>query len=72
MQDVCDWLVREGFGMYAVAFQSNDIDGCALSRLGKDDLLDVGVRSVGHRLAILHAITSLRNSGDNVTVFATA
>jgi hypothetical protein len=52
---VCDWLGSLGLGEYADEFRLNHIDGRALAQMGRDDFAEVGVRSVGHRLAILRA-----------------
>lgn len=52
---VCDWLLSIGLGEYADNFRENHINGRALALLGRDDLAEMGVRSVGHRLAILRA-----------------
>ena len=49
------WLGEIGFPQYAAPFRDNHIDGKALLLLGKEDLTDIGVRSVGHRLAILRS-----------------
>lgn len=52
---VCAWLGATGYPQYVANFRENDIDGLALLSMGKDDLTEMGVKSVGHRLAILRA-----------------
>jgi len=55
VEAVCKWLRIIGLAEYADDFRLNHIDGRALALLGRDDLAEVGVRSVGHRLTILRA-----------------
>ena len=58
---VCEWLVASdaAFEQYLGAFRDNHIDGRALGLLTREDLADLGVKSVGHRLAILRARADL-------------
>ena len=60
-EQVCEWLLASdpGFGVYVPSFRENHIDGRALGLLTREDLADLGVRSVGHRLAILRARAEL-------------
>ena len=60
-EQVCEWLVASdpGFDVYVPSFRENHIDGRALGLLTREDLADLGVRSVGHRLAILRARAEL-------------
>jgi SAM domain (Sterile alpha motif) len=51
--DVADWLRRLGLEQYAPSFAANDIDGDVLSELTVDDLIGLGVTSIGHRRKIL-------------------
>src|SRR5262249_18728644 len=57
--DVAAWLRGLGLERYAQAFRDNDIDAEVLSRLSADDLIAVGVSSVGHRRRLLDAISVL-------------
>ncbi len=57
--DVAAWLRGLGLERYAQAFRDNDIDAEVLSRLRADDLIAIGVSSVGHRRRLLDAITAL-------------
>jgi SAM (Sterile alpha motif) domain-containing protein len=47
--DVVAWLHGLGLEQYAPAFRDNDIDGEVLPELTPDDLISIGVTSVGHR-----------------------
>jgi class 3 adenylate cyclase len=58
--DVADWLRRLGLEQHAPSFAANDIDGDVLSELTADDLIGLGVTSIGHRRKILAAIAALR------------
>jgi class 3 adenylate cyclase len=54
--DVSTWLRDLGLGNYAQAFRANDIDAEVLSRLTAEDLIALGITSVGHRRKLLDAI----------------
>ena len=58
--DVVAWLRRLGLEEYAHAFRDNHVDGEVLLQLTPDDLISIGVTSVGHRRRIMAAITDLR------------
>jgi len=47
--DIAAWLQRLGLEQYEQAFRSNDIDAEVLPELTADDLISIGVTSVGHR-----------------------
>src|SRR5262245_48582764 len=57
--DIGDWLRSLGLERYEGAFRDNDIDARVLPRLTTDDLIAIGVTSVGHRRRLLDAILSL-------------
>src|SRR5438874_2358538 len=57
--DVVAWLRVLGLERYAAAFRDNDVDGEVLPELTSDDLISIGVTSVGHRRKLLAAIASL-------------
>jgi class 3 adenylate cyclase/predicted ATPase len=59
--DVSSWLRDLGLANYAQAFRANDIDAAVLSRLTAEDLIALGVTSVGHRRKLLDAIALLKN-----------
>jgi class 3 adenylate cyclase/tetratricopeptide (TPR) repeat protein len=57
--DVTAWLRGLGLERYAPVFRDNDVDGEVLPELTPDDLINIGVTSVGHRRKLLAAIASL-------------
>src|SRR5438046_8852992 len=57
--DVVAWLRGLGLEQYAPAFRNNDVDGEVLPELTSNDLISIGVTSVGHRRKLLAAIASL-------------
>jgi class 3 adenylate cyclase/predicted ATPase len=59
--DVSKWLRNLGLEDYVQAFQANHIDAEVLSRLTAEDLIALGVISVGHRRRLLDAIVALRD-----------
>ena len=58
--DVADWLRSVGLERYAQAFDENDVDAAVLPSLTADDLIGLGVTSIGHRRRLLAAIAALR------------
>ena len=56
--NVATWLRRLGLGQYEQAFRENDIDESVLSKLTADDLISLGVNSVGHRRKLLDSIAT--------------
>jgi class 3 adenylate cyclase len=57
--DVAGWLRSLGLGQYEEAFRDNDIDVEILPHLTADDLVSIGVTSVGHRRRLLSAAAAL-------------
>ena len=57
--DITVWLRGLGLEQYAPAFRDNDIDGEVLPELTADDLIGLGVTSIGHRRKLLAAIAAL-------------
>ena len=57
--DVADWLRKLGLEQYEPAFRANDVDAQVLPRLTAEDLICIGVNSVGHRRRLLDAIAAL-------------
>jgi class 3 adenylate cyclase/predicted ATPase/DNA polymerase III delta prime subunit len=57
--DVAAWLRDLGLERYVSAFRDNDIDAEVLLKLTAEDLISIGVTSVGHRRRLLEAITGL-------------
>jgi len=60
--DVSEWLRGLGLGQYAPAFAANDIDAEVLPELTADDLIGIGVSSIGHRRKLLAAVAALRGA----------
>src|SRR5919199_1543217 len=58
--DIAGWLRGLGLEQYAVAFRANDIDADVLPELTAEDLIGLGVSSIGHRRKLLAAIAALR------------
>src|SRR6516162_10989270 len=58
--EVAAWLRGLGLERYAPAFRDNDVDGEVLPELTADDLISIGVTSVGHRRKLLAAVATLR------------
>jgi SAM domain (Sterile alpha motif) len=58
--DVTAWLQRLGLERYVPAFRDNDVDAEVLLELTADDLISIGVTSVGHRRKLLAAMATLR------------
>ena len=57
--DVTAWLRELGLERYEQAFRDNDIDAAVLPELTADDLIGLGVTSIGHRRKMLAAIARL-------------
>ncbi|XP_028840810.1 SH3 and multiple ankyrin repeat domains protein 2b isoform X3 [Denticeps clupeoides] len=58
-QDVADWLESLNLSEHRDAFMDNDIEGSHLPSLQKEDLIDLGVTRVGHRMNIERALKIL-------------
>jgi hypothetical protein len=54
--DIAAWLRGLGLEQYEPAFRDNDVDGDVLPDLTAEDLIAIGVTSVGHRRKLLSAI----------------
>ena len=61
VMDAAVWLRSLGLGRYEAAFRENEIDETVLPTLTADDLKDLGVAALGHRLKLLDAIAALRS-----------
>jgi class 3 adenylate cyclase len=59
--DIVVWLRSLGLGKYEAAFRENDIDETVLPNLTHENLKELGVTSLGHRVKLLDAIATLRN-----------
>jgi class 3 adenylate cyclase len=58
--DVVVWLRGLGLGKYEAAFRENEIDETVLPTLTHENLKELGVTALGHRLKLLDAIAALR------------
>ena len=54
--EITSWLRGVGLEQFATAFLENDIDAEILPELTADDLIGLGVTSIGHRRKLLAAI----------------
>jgi class 3 adenylate cyclase len=63
--DIAVWLRGLGLEQYDQAFRENDIDPELLPELTADDLIGLGIGSIGHRRRLLAAIAALRSSEPN-------
>jgi class 3 adenylate cyclase/predicted ATPase len=70
--DVAAWLQDLGLERYVPAFRDNDIDAEVLRKLTAEDLISIGVTSVGHRRMLLDAIASLDMAVPAAVVTASA
>ena len=72
--DVVVWLRSLGLGKYEAAFRENEIDETVLPSLTHENLKELGVTALGHRLKLLDAIAALRSDagGKTPSVDATA
>src|ERR1051325_473849 len=57
--DIAAWLLELGLAQYAPAFRGNDVGGEVLPERTAEDLISIGVASVGHRRKLLSAIAAL-------------
>jgi class 3 adenylate cyclase len=70
--DVAAWLRDLGLERYVSAFRDNDIDAEVLPKLTAEDLISIGVTSVGHRRKLLDAIAGLGMAVPTAVVAAPA
>jgi class 3 adenylate cyclase/predicted ATPase len=57
--DLAEWLGGHGLGQYAQTFAENNIEYSVLSDLTENDLVKIGISSLGHRKKLLRAIETL-------------
>src|SRR3954471_12331075 len=58
--DLGTWLRGLGLRQYEQIFRDNDVDAEVLPELTADDLIGLGVASIGHRRKLLAALAALR------------
>ena len=56
---MCEWLCEIGLEEHKKTFQDNDIVGEHLIELTKDDLRELGINRLGHRLTITKKLQHL-------------
>ena len=61
--DIGTWLRSLQLSQYEQAFRDNDIGADILPELTAEDLIGLGVTSIGHRRKLLRAIAALRGDG---------
>jgi SAM domain (Sterile alpha motif) len=59
--DIVVWLRSLGLGKYEAAFRENDTDETILPSLTHENLKELGVTSLGHRVKLLETIAALRD-----------
>jgi class 3 adenylate cyclase/predicted ATPase len=74
VMDIVVWLRSLGLGKYEAAFRENEIDETILASLTNENLKELGVTALGHRLKLLEAIAALPKnlSGQTSSVNAAA
>jgi predicted ATPase/class 3 adenylate cyclase len=72
VMDIAAWLRSLGLSRYEQAFHDNDVDGGVLPELTADDLIGLGVTSIGHRRKLLAAIAALRAAAPSTPSSATS
>jgi hypothetical protein len=55
VMDIVLWLRSLGLGRYEAIFRENDIDETVLPSLTHENLKELGVTSLGHRVKLLDA-----------------
>jgi class 3 adenylate cyclase/tetratricopeptide (TPR) repeat protein len=59
--EITNWLRGLGLEQFATAFLENNIDAEILPKLTADDLIGLGVTSIGYRRKLIDAIAALRD-----------
>src|SRR6516225_832939 len=70
--DIVVWLRTLGLGKYEAVFRENDIDETVLPSLTHENLKELGVASLGHRVKLLDAIAALRRDASGKIPFVDA
>jgi hypothetical protein len=65
--DVAVWLRSLGLEKYEAAFRENEINERVLPSLTAEDLKELGITALGHRVKLLDAIAALHNDASNKT-----
>jgi hypothetical protein len=67
VMDIVVWLRSLGLGKYEAAFRENEIDETVLPSLTHENLKELGVTALGHRVKLLDAIAALRSDAGGKT-----
>jgi predicted ATPase len=70
--DIVVWLRSLGLGKYEAAFRENEIDETVLPGLTHENLRELGVTALGHRLKLLDAIAALSRRKPVLVIFEDA
>src|SRR5215468_1940167 len=65
--DVVVWLRGLGLGKYEASFRENEINETVLPSLTHENLKELGVTALGHRVKLLDAIAALRSEASGKT-----
>src|SRR5215472_16984864 len=68
--EIAAWLRGLDLGQYEAAFRVNDVDTAVLPELTTEDLISIGVTSVGHRRKLLSAIAAVGASAATASTAA--
>ena len=61
-EDVSIWLTDNGFSQYVSAFLSNKVSGESIFSLNINDLEEIGVSTLGHRIKMLKKVKELSHT----------
>jgi hypothetical protein len=64
---VRDWLTSIGMAEHGDLFRENDIRGSNLLELTKEDLRELGVKKLGHRMTITNEVNRLTTNNGAAT-----
>jgi len=62
---VGEWLASLGLALYSQKFVEHEVTGDLLEVMDKEDLRDLGVTLVGHRLKLLRAVAALQQKSES-------
>jgi hypothetical protein len=67
VDEVGQWLTRQGFSNYAGNFREHDVSGAELLNLDASDYVELGITQVGVRKRLQEAVAALRTRMLQVT-----
>ncbi|MER8709765.1 AAA family ATPase [Mesorhizobium sp. M1088] len=70
--DIAAWLSSLGLERYAPVFRDNDIESEMLPQLTAEDLIALGITSVGHRRRLLAAVASFGDTSGPLLIKASS